>query len=76
MEKKYIFVKGVMKLNPKWQAEQGMTPARGTEQKLAVVSSTSDIAEATEAQWNATGKEMQLSDATVSSRIWYKSKAF
>jgi hypothetical protein len=65
--KKYIFVNGVMKLNPEYEAANG-TPATANTPKpaetLAVVSSMNDIVDATEAQADATGAPMQLSPST------------
>jgi hypothetical protein len=49
MSQKYIFVNGVMKLNPAF----GKTTANP--QSLAVVSSMSDIQQATDAQAQGTG---------------------
>lgn len=66
--RKYIFVNGVMKVNPAFQNPQG-TPALppSSSQSLAIVSSTQDIMAASEAQYHATGREMQISDATTAS---------
>lgn len=71
MEKKYIFENGVMKLNPAYQREQAAQGIQSTvanpNQSLAIVSSTDDIAKASAAQQQATGRPMQLSDATTNS---------
>ncbi|MDX1900715.1 MAG: hypothetical protein SFW66_01765 [Gammaproteobacteria bacterium] len=64
--KKYIFENGVMKLNPAYK-EAGPSTIANPQQALAVVSSTNDIADASQTQMNATGKPMQLSDATQAS---------
>src|SRR3990167_5657087 len=70
---KFIFIKGVMKLNPAWQAQQTRSVAaqppstlKDPEKALTIVSSTQDIAQASDAQEKATGQPMQVSDATVS----------
>lgn len=67
--RKYIFENGVMKINPAFKAQQANKPSTvaAPDQALAIVSSTQDIMEATDAQYNATGKPMQLSEATTSS---------
>ena len=65
--KKYIFVNGVMKLNPEYQAGTSAAtaaPSKPEPATLAVVSSMSDIEDATEAQTVATGAPMQLSHGT------------
>lgn len=64
-EKKYIFVDGMMKINPQWQKQQGISPKK--DESLAIVSSTLDINDATQAQLEATGKPMRLANATVAS---------
>ena len=65
---KYIFEKGVMKLNPKFVGD-GTPPTTLAKpsQALAIVSSTADIMAASEAQERATGKPMELSEATTAS---------
>lgn len=89
--KKYIFVNGVMKLNPEFVAATGgggnATPAvvtppaapAGAEpapsssqpplaplvEPLQVISSLDDVVQATDAQSDATGVPMQLTDSTV-----------
>ena len=70
--KKYVFDNGVMKLNPEymaWKAAQnGSQPVKQTgDQPLAIVSSMSDVAEATSQQQQSTGTTFQLSESTVSS---------
>mmetsp|Transcript_14328 Transcript_14328/g.21458 ORF Transcript_14328/g.21458 Transcript_14328/m.21458 type:complete len:474 (+) Transcript_14328:123-1544(+) len=68
--KKYIFVNGVMKLNPEYSAPSSAPASTPGKKKtddsgtLAVVSSMADVAEATEAQETATGTPMQLSAST------------
>jgi hypothetical protein len=66
--KKYVFIDGVMKLNPAFTAYQNAanpthTPAPVTvvNQPLAVVSSMEDIMDATDLQASATGSPMQMS---------------
>jgi hypothetical protein len=57
---KYIFVNGVMKLDPSYQGKQDPNA-------LTVVSSTKDIQEASQAQERATGKPMQVSESAIAS---------
>lgn len=64
---KYIFVNGVMKLNPAHAAATGSAPSTAPPDSLAVVSSMGDVAAATEVQASNSGAPMQLSDSTVSS---------
>jgi hypothetical protein len=68
--KKFIFVDGVMKLNPAYGAGPAGGPAKPppppTEQ-LAVVSTMDDIMGSQEAQKLQTGKEGKLADSMVSS---------
>lgn len=75
---KYKFVNGVMKLNEEYVVWQGNNGGGGSsaappptvarpKEALAIVSSTNDIQAASDAQMQATGKEMKLSDATISS---------
>lgn len=64
--KKYVFVDGVMKLNPAYTAYQNAAnpsaPATNEPNTaLAVVSSMDDIMNATELQANSTGAPMQMS---------------
>lgn len=68
-EKKYIFENGVMKINPAYKAEQAKqgNPSTVDSSAIAVVSSTSDITEASETQQKATGEPMHLSESTTSS---------
>lgn len=77
---KYIFVNGVMKVDPNYKSQDVAQGSPSTvadqTQALAVVSSTNDIAEATAIQEKATGKPMQLSDATVSSMQIIQDKDF
>jgi hypothetical protein len=77
--RKYIFVNGVMKLNPEFsQATGAPAPAAdaasGTSapdsanpvsEPLQVISSLADVVQATDAQSDATGVPMQLADSTV-----------
>lgn len=65
-DKKYIFENGVMKKNPAYKANQPTT-LLDSKKSLAIVSSTTDIQEASEIQKQATGKPMQLSTSTVAS---------
>lgn len=71
--KKYVFIDGVMKLNPAFTAYQNATnptatptPPTGPSQSLAVVSSMEDIMDATELQADSTGTPMQMSPSTAS----------
>lgn len=66
---KYIFENGVMKLNPTYQAEQKAQGNQSTihPQALAVISSTQDMQEASQVQQAATGKPMQVAEATIAS---------
>lgn len=73
--KKYIFIDGVMKINPEWQKQQGINPTNKQE-SLAVVSSTADISDATQAQLQATGAPMRLADTTVASMEIIQDKDF
>lgn len=67
-KKKYIFVDGVMKLNPDYIAEQKDNHAPVPDTKtLTVVSSNEEIQQASKAQEEVTGQPMKLSEATVSS---------
>ena len=69
--KKYIFVDGVMKLNPEFTAYQNAGNPQATTQQtttsdhsaLAVVSSMDDILNATELQLDSTGTPMQMSQS-------------
>lgn len=63
---KYLFVNGVMKLNPAYSSTTS-GPSSTPPDSLAVVSSMSDIAAATESQAASTGAPMQLSESTVAS---------
>jgi hypothetical protein len=77
--RKYIFVNGVMKLNPEFgQATPGggdtataaaavpdSAAASSASGPLQVISSLADVAQATDAQSDATGVPMQLADSTV-----------
>mmetsp|Transcript_2800 Transcript_2800/g.4230 ORF Transcript_2800/g.4230 Transcript_2800/m.4230 type:complete len:481 (+) Transcript_2800:127-1569(+) len=65
--KKYIFVNGVMKLNPEYSdGSSNATPAAApNQQPLAVISSMADVQGASEAQSAATGAPLQLSESTV-----------
>lgn len=63
---KYVFVNGVMKLNPAYSSSTN-APSSAPTDSLAVVSSMSDVAAATESQAAFTGAPMQLSDSTVAS---------
>lgn len=69
-EKKYIFVNGVMKLNPAYKAEQAKvgnpTTLAAPDKALAVVSSTDDIQEAN-ALHESHGSTMPLSETTEAS---------
>ena len=60
MSAKYIFVNGVLKLNPQY-TEQSSTIARPKE-ALAIVSSVQDIVKASE----ASGQELKLASSTIS----------
>jgi hypothetical protein len=82
-ERKYIFVNGVMKLNPNFQPPKDdnkdsdqttpppseptntSTPAAPPVEPLQVISSLDDVVQATDAQSDATGVPMKLSDSTV-----------
>lgn len=68
---KYIFVNGVMKLDPNYKAptasQDQPSNAVTNPQALTVISSTTDIQEASAAQEKAMGKPMQVSEATQSS---------
>lgn len=62
---KYIFVNGVMKLNPQYSTETGITSSVSKpSESLAIVSSTDDIMSVSEIQPD---KPLQLSDSTTSS---------
>ncbi len=63
--KKYIFENGVMKLNPHYQSAPSTVASPNL--ALPIISSTSDIAEATAVQEQAVGKPMQIADATIAS---------
>jgi hypothetical protein len=78
--KKYIFVNGVMKLNPAFVAATTpadatppptseptttTTPATPVVEPLQVISSLDDVVQATDAQSDATGVPMKLADSTV-----------
>lgn len=65
---KYIFVDGVMKLNPNYHAAgQPQSTVADPSKAIAIVSSTQDIQTASNAQQAATGQAMQLSTATTAS---------
>jgi len=72
--KKYVFVDGVMKLNPAYTAYQNATNppststpfATGPDTALAVVSSMDDIMNATELQITTTGTPMQMAPSVCS----------
>src|SRR3990167_4157723 len=65
MPSKYIFVNGVMKLNPQYK-EQTSTVANPQE-ALAIVSSANDIVKANELYaTQTTGQEMKLAPSTIS----------
>lgn len=67
---KYVFVNGVMKLNPEYQKEQAGQGHPSTlanpNQALPIISSTLDIAAASSAQQQVNGQDIKLSDATTS----------
>lgn len=68
--RKYIFENGMMKLNPNYRApgnQSQPSTVAAPDKALAIVSSTQDIMDATNAQLSATGKPMQLSPATTAS---------
>jgi hypothetical protein len=64
MAKKYIFVNGVMVINPEYQKANAQPTPTG-EQPLAIISSMQDVGEATEAQQAATGAPMNLAPSTI-----------
>ncbi|MDX1900716.1 MAG: vWA domain-containing protein [Gammaproteobacteria bacterium] len=66
MTKKFIFENGVMKKNPAYN-EAGPSTVANPKQALAIVSSVNDINDATQTQYQATGKPMQMSEATQAS---------
>ncbi|WP_131783849.1 hypothetical protein [Legionella gresilensis] len=66
---KYIFENGVMKLDPNYQAQhqnQGTLPTTNP-QALTIISTTQDMQDASHAQQLATGKPMQVAEATIAS---------
>jgi hypothetical protein len=67
--KKYIFVDGVMKLNPAFAAYQNSvnpsTSYTGPDNTLAVISSMDDIMDATELQADSTGAPMQMAPSVL-----------
>lgn len=63
--KKYIFENGVMKLNPHYQSVASSVASPTV--ALPIISSTSDIAEATALREQAVGKPMQMAEATIAS---------
>jgi hypothetical protein len=73
--KKYTFDNGVMKLNPEYtlwvqsQTDSGPppTPPPAGDQPLAIVSSMSDVSEATTQQQESSGTTFQLAQSTVNS---------
>lgn len=70
---KYIFVNGVMKLNPQYKDNNShATTVSNPEKSLTVLSSTNDIMQATQASQG----NMQLSDTTVSSMTIMQDKGF
>lgn len=66
---KYIFDKGVMKLNPAYSAEHKseITTVAKPSQSLAIISSMNDVSAASAAQQAATQKPLQLSESTTAS---------
>lgn len=65
---KYIFVDGVMKINPEYKsADQPQSTVADPSKAIAIVSSTQDIQTASSAQQASTGQAMQLSSATTAS---------
>lgn len=75
-EPKYIFVNGVMELNPNYGGQKQQTTVKDPSKALAVVSSTADIGAATQAQYEARGKKTQLSNSTVSSMKIMQSQVY
>jgi hypothetical protein len=82
-QKKYIFVNGVMKLNPDYVDPSALVqvaapPAEPstTAQPLQVISSMNDVADATDAQVQATGVPMQLAPSTIDTIQQMQSDAF
>ena len=72
--KKYIFINGVMQLNPEyaaWKASNSGMPAPKSKENgkapLAIVSSMRDVADASLEQHIATGTSLQLAASTVAS---------
>jgi hypothetical protein len=71
--RKYIFINGVMKLNPEFSgggavpndASAAASASPAVSEPLQVISSLADVAQATDAQSDATGVPMQLADSTV-----------
>lgn len=65
---KYIFDKGVMKLNPAYTSQHNQTSSLAEPNKsLAVISSTQDIMQASKIYEQATNEPMHLSESTASS---------
>lgn len=69
MADKYIFVNGVMKINPDYKEDKPIPGQQHTvpDSALTVVSTMDDIQQATTAQEHATQQPMQLPDSTSSS---------
>lgn len=66
--RQYIFVNGVMKLNPAFKRPDATpTTLARPQEALAIVSSTNDILQANQAQQAALGRPMQLAESTQAS---------
>lgn len=73
---KYIFVNGVMQLNPEWVKAQGATVTAPPPKALAVVSTPNDIMQATVAQQQATGQPMLLTPSATQPMTVMQSQAY
>lgn len=73
---KYIFVNGVMQINPEWLKQQGPQVTAPPPKALAIVSTPSDIMAATQAQQQATGQPMLVTPNAQQPMMVMQSQAY
>lgn len=73
---KYIFVNGVMQINPEWLKTQGSQVTAPPPKALAIVSTPNDIMQATQAQQQATGQPMMLTPSAMQPMTVMQSPAY
>lgn len=76
MKDRYIFVNGVMQINPEWLKTQGNQVTPPSPQALAIVSTPTDIMQATQAQQQATGQPMILTPTAMQPMTIMQSQAY